>query len=223
MKIIKNDNKLILPLRDQEKFLWFYDWLGDFPKHWDVKRGKFLFRNGKELNDDLKCDLILSLTLNGVMHKEDLEARSLVPSDYSTYQIFYPNDLVFKLIDLENYQTSRVGIVSEKGIMSSAYIRLVPNKNLNSKFFYYYYYSLYVQGIYNFMGMGVRASLNYSDLLNIPVLVPPIGEQEKIVNYLDNALNEIQEFESHVGAKFSITKKYKASLIYSAVTGKIKI
>ena len=119
----------------------------------------------------MRCDLILALTLNGVMHKEDLEARSLVPADYSTYQIFYPNDLVFKLIDLENYQTSRVGILSEKGIMSSAYIRLAPIKNINSRYFYYYYYSLYVQGIYNFMGMGVRASLNYADLLNIPVLV----------------------------------------------------
>ena len=72
------------------------------------------------------------------------------------------------------------------------------------------------------MGMGVRASLNYSDLLNIPVLVPPIEEQEKIVKYLDNALNKIQEFESEIEAKFTITKKYRASLIYSVVTGKIK-
>lgn len=221
MNKIKNKNKL--PLNDQEKFLWFYDWLGNIPEHWEVKRGKFLFRNKKELNNDLRCELILSLTLNGVRHKKDLEARSLVPSDYSTYQIFYPNDLVFKLIDLENYQTSRVGIVKEKGIMSSAYIRLIPNKHLNSKFFYYYYFSLYVQGIYNFMGMGVRATLNFSDLLNIPVLIPPIQEQEKIVKFLDNALSQIEKFEKAVGAKFAITKEYRSSLIYSVVTGKIKV
>ncbi len=211
------------PLSDQEKFLWFYDWLGSIPDHWHVKRGKFLFRHKKELNSDMRCELILALTLNGVMHKEDLEARSLVPADYSTYQVFYPNDLVFKLIDLENYQTSRVGIVSEKGIMSSAYIRISPSKKLNSRYFYYYYYSLYLQGIYNFMGMGVRASLNYADLLNIPVLVPSVDEQEKIVTFLDSALSQIQLFEEKVGAKFAVTKKYRASLIYSAVTGKIKI
>lgn len=221
MKNVKIEK--ILPLSDQEKFLWFYDWLGNFPEHWSVERGKFLFRNKKELNNDLRCELILSLTLNGVMHKKDLTARSLVPSDYSTYQIFYPNDLVFKLIDLENFQTSRVGIVKEKGIMSSAYIRLIPNNKLNSKFFYYYYYSLYLQGIYNFMGMGVRASLNFSDLLNIPVLVPPENEQEKIVKFLDNALAKIQSFENTIGAKFAITKEYRSSLIYSAVTGKIKV
>ena len=44
--------KNILPLSDQEKFLWFYDWLGAVPGHWSVKRGKFLFCHKKELNDE---------------------------------------------------------------------------------------------------------------------------------------------------------------------------
>ena len=216
-------NKLPLPLSDQIKFTWFYDWLGEFPDYWNVRRGKYLFRNKKELNHNLQCELILSLTLNGVMHKEDLKARSLVASDYSTYQIFYPNDLVFKLIDLENYQTSRVGIVNEKGIMSSAYIRLIPNNSLHVKYFFYYYYSLYLQGIFNFMGMGVRASLNPPDLLNMPVLLPPLNDQKQISNYLDNALSEIKYFETKVNTTFGITREYRSSLIYSAVTGKIKI
>jgi type I restriction enzyme S subunit len=212
-----------LPLSDQERFNWFYDWLGTFPESWDVKRGKFLFTNKKELNSNYKCDLVLSLTLNGVMHKEDLEARSLVPADYSTYQIFYPNDLVFKLIDLENYQTSRVGIVAEKGIMSSAYIRITASTQLYIKYFYYYYFSLYLQGIYNFMGMGVRASLNPADLLNIPVLVPPIEEQVRIAEYLDRCLTTLGSFEKEIKGTFGFTKEYRSSLIYSAVTGKIKI
>lgn len=215
--------KKFLPLSDQEKFNWFYDWLGAFPKSWDVKRGKFLFTNKKELNSNYQCDLVLALTLNGVMHKEDLEARSLVPADYATYQIFYPGDLVFKLIDLENYQTSRVGIVAEKGIMSSAYIRITPYTQLHAKYFYYYYFSLYLQGIYNFMGMGVRASLNAADLLNIPVLVPPIQEQIRIAEYLDRCLATLGSFEKEIKGTLRVTKEYRSSLIYSAVTGKIKI
>lgn len=217
-----NMNKF-LPLSDQEKFNWFYDWLGNFPKSWDVKRGKFLFTNKKELNFNYQCDLVLALTLNGVMHKEDLEARSLVPADYATYQIFYPDELVFKLIDLENYQTSRVGIVSEKGIMSSAYIRITASTPLHVKYFYYYYFSLYLQGIYNFMGMGVRASLNAVDLLNIPVLVPPVEEQIRIADYLDHCLTTLSSFEKEIRGTFRVTKEYRSSLIYSAVTGKIKI
>lgn len=215
--------KKLLPLSDQEKFNWFYDWLGTFPELWNVKRGKFLFTNKKELNFNYKCDLVLALTLNGVRHKEDLEARSLVPGDYSTYQIFYPGDLVFKLIDLENYQTSRVGIVTENGIMSSAYIRITSTAQVHIKYFYYYYFSLYLQGIYNFMGMGVRASLNPADLLEIPVLIPPIEEQISIAKYLDNCLAVLGSFEKEAKANFTFAKEYRSSLIYSAVTGKIKI
>lgn len=217
------DNKKILPLSDQEKFNWFYEWLGAFPTEWSVECGKFLFVGKKELNSTYQCNLVLALTLNGVMHKDDLEARSLVPADYSTYQVFYPDDLVFKLIDLENYQTSRVGIVSEKGIMSSAYIRITPLVKLYTRYFYYYYFSLYLQGIYNFMGMGVRASLNAADLLNIPVLVPPHEEQVRIAEYLDNCLETIGSFEKRAKGIFRVTKEYRSSLIYAAVTGKIKI
>jgi type I restriction enzyme, S subunit len=215
--------KKYLPFFDQEKFNWFYDWLGKFPEAWDVERGKFLFTNKKESNADHGCDLVLALTLKGVRHKADLEARSLVPADYSTYQIFYPGDLVFKLIDLENYQTSRVGMVMEKGIMSSAYIRIAPLKRLHVKYFYYYYFSLYLQGIYNFMGMGVRASLNPSDLLNIPVLIPPFEEQVRISTYLDDCLIVLSEFEKETKVTLPFIKEYRSSLIYSAVTGKIKI
>lgn len=215
--------KNFLPLSDQEKFDWFYAWLGDFPKHWSVERGKFLFFNKKEINANYQCDLVLALTLNGVMHKDDLEARSLVPADYATYQIFYPGDLVFKLIDLENYQTSRVGIVGEKGIMSSAYIRIAASTELHTKFFYYYYFSLYLQGIYNFMGMGVRASLNANDLLHIPLLHPPIEEQIRIARYLDQNLSTLGHFEKESKGAFRVIKEYRSSLIYHAVTGKIKI
>lgn len=214
----------ILPLSDQPGYSWFYEWLGDFPSSWEVERGKFLFTNQKELNSTLQCDLVLALTLNGVMRKEDLVARSLVPSDYSTYQIFYPDDLVFKLIDLENFQTSRVGLVKEKGIMSPAYIRLTPtNDRVNSKYFYYYYYCLYTQGIYNFLGMGVRSSLNAADLLNIPVLIPDLTTQNKIVQYLDKCLKSISGFEKVTKANFKLLREYKASLIYNAVTGKISV
>lgn len=202
---------------------WFYEWAGKIPEEWDVARGKYMFKNKKEINKDNQCEIVLALTLLGVIRKDKLKARSLVPSDYSTYQIFEKGDLVFKLIDLENYQTSRVGVSPEKGIMSSAYIRLIPLKNLHIKYFYYYYFALYMQGIYNFLGMGVRSTLNYGDLLNIPLLVPPLDVQKKIVEYLDPHIDQITNIEKMGGLRFSILREYKISLIYNAVTGKIKI
>ena len=116
------------------------DWFGKIPKNWDVLKGKFVFQNKKEINHGMKNDNVLSLTMNGVINRDSSNNEGLLPSDYQSFQIFEKNDLVFKLIDLENYKTSRVGIVHEKGIMSPVYIRLETKKDYLPKYFYYLYF-----------------------------------------------------------------------------------
>ncbi|MDE0089569.1 MAG: restriction endonuclease subunit S, partial [Candidatus Poribacteria bacterium] len=169
------------------------EWVGEIPRHWRIVRGKFLLKNQKEINSDLQCNNLLSLTLNGVLRKDMNSAEGLRPSDYKTYQVFYPDNLVFKLIDLENIQTSRVGIVPEKGVMSPVYIRLESNSDLHERYYFYQYYDLYKKHIYNFLGKGVRSSLSPSNLLEIPLAFPPPSEQTQIANFLDRKTEQIDE------------------------------
>lgn len=103
-------------------------WTPMMPSHWHEFRSKRLFSNNKEKNTGNTESNVLSLTLKGVIRNDKERPIGLSPNDYSTYQIFEKDDLVFKLIDLENISTSRVGIVPERGIMSSAYIRLTARK-----------------------------------------------------------------------------------------------
>lgn len=167
------------------------EWLGKIPKEWEVFRGKVIFQSKKEINKGMKNNNVLSLTMNGVINRDSESNEGLLPSDYQTFQIFEKDDLVFKLIDLENYKTSRVGIVHEKGIMSSAYIRLEANKNYYSRYFFYLYYHMYIQGIYNFLGSGVRSTLNPTDLTNMMIIIPSLEEQKKVVGTLDKKIKEI--------------------------------
>ena len=85
------------------------DWVGSIPSSWEMKKGKYLFSNKKEINSENQCDNLLSLTLFGVLNKDMESSEGLRPLNYKTYQIFEKNDMVFKLIDLENKKTSRVG------------------------------------------------------------------------------------------------------------------
>ena len=157
------------------------EWIGPIPSSWDLIRGKFVFQNKKEINNENQESNLLSLTLNGVLNKDINSNDGLRPTEYSTYQIFEKDDLVFKLIDLENTQTSRVGLVHERGIMSPVYIRLEPQKRISPKYSHYHYYDLYKQHIYNFLGSGVRSSLTPSNLLKIELPLPPPSEQQQIV------------------------------------------
>ncbi len=169
-------------------------WTPNAPVNWDVKRGKFIFKSIKEVNSQMQCKDRLALTLKGVIDRYEGDGVGLNPNDLRTYQIFQPNELVFKLLDLDNKKTSRVGYVHKKGIMSSAYIRVLNNPNMNMKYFYYQYFDLYQRFIYNNIGQGVRATMSSSDLLNIPVLIPPLETQNAIVDYLDCKTKKIREF-----------------------------
>ncbi len=195
------------------------EWLGEIPSHWDVVRAKWKFTTKKEINKNLQCLERLSLTMNGVLERSINSDEGLQPADFKSYQIFERNDLVFKLIDLENFKTSRVGLVHKKGIMSPAYIRLEATKNLNHKFFYYQYFNMYLLGVYNEIGgQGVRSALNASDLLEIEINYPPKEEQTKIADFLDYETAKIDKLIAKQERLIELLKEKRQGVISHAVT-----
>ncbi len=168
-------------------------WTPEAPSQWSVNRAKTLFGRKKVLNADRSEQQILSLTLRGVVENDPDNPEGLVPSDYATYQIFDKDDLVFKLIDLENVRTSRVGHVHRRGIMSSAYLRLSPKPGNCTRYFYWQFFDLYNRRVFNDLGNGVRSTLGGEDVLELPLLVPSPMEQRTIADFLDKETKRIDE------------------------------
>ena len=97
------------------------EWAGQVPASWNVTRGKFLFQNHKDVVGARVEDFErLALTLNGVIKRSKDDNEGLQPAEFSSYQILRENELVFKLIDLQNISTSRVGLSPYTGIVSPA-------------------------------------------------------------------------------------------------------
>jgi type I restriction enzyme S subunit len=193
-------------------------WLGHVPSDWAFEKAKWHLSNKKKLNSDGLNQNVLSLTLRGVVNNDPENPEGLVPSDYRTYQIFDENDLVFKLIDLENVRTSRVGLVHENGIMSSAYIRIVANERWSVRFLYYFYFHLYQAEIFNKIGSGVRSTLGPKDLLELPVPVIPRDTQERIVSFLDRKNNQIDEAIKVKQDQIELLKERKQIIVQESVT-----
>ncbi|WP_201530729.1 restriction endonuclease subunit S [Psychrobacter sp. LFX-11D] len=195
------------------------EWLGEIPIEWNLLRGKWRFKSLKEVNRNLQCMERLALTMRGVIERSIESDDGLQPLKFSGYQIFEKNDLVFKLIDLENYKTSRVGLVFKKGIMSPAYIRLQPFSSVYPKFYYYLYFDLYLRGIYNEIGgQGVRSALNASDLLELEVCVPNITEQVQIANFLDYEIGQIDTLIEKKQTLIKLLKEKRQAVISHGVT-----
>ncbi len=192
-------------------------WTPRIPTHWEFWRAKRVFANPKEKNEGNRERNVLSLTLRGVIHNDIENPIGLAPADYATYQIFEPNDLVFKLIDLENISTSRVGIVPERGIMSSAYIRFSAREAVNVKYFFYQYYDWWKRNIFNGLGAGVRQTLSADDLLTLKIAIPPKDEQDQIVRYLDWQISNINKLIHGYQREIKLLEERRLTVINDAV------
>jgi type I restriction enzyme S subunit len=193
-------------------------WIGIVPSDWRVERTKCIFRSRKELNVGRQNTNVLSLTLRGVVNNDPESPEGMVPKDYATYQLFKKHDLVFKLIDLENIRTSRVGLVHEDGIMSSAYVRLAPTKSVNIRFFYLQFFDLYTRAVFNTLGAGVRSTLGAADLGELRIVIPPPAEQTAIVRFLDLWNGRLEKAIRSKRRVIALLQEQKQAIIHRAVT-----
>lgn len=193
------------------------EWIGEIPESWNVIPTKRKYTNLKEIvGDRVEEYERLSLTLNGVLKRPIDDSKGLQPKQLSTYQILYKNELIFKLIDLENIHTSRVGYSPYTGLVSPVYIRL--NNSEESKYGFYYFTNMWYQEIFNYLGSGVRSNLTATNLLNVPYISVPKYEQQKIVNFLDKKTQMIDEIIADTKQSIVELKAYKQSIITEAVT-----
>ena len=200
-------------------------WIGKVPSHWEVVKGKYCFDNDKEIVG-ARVDQYerLALTLNGVIKRSKDDNEGLQPKDFATYQILRKDELVFKLIDLQNISTSRVGLSPYVGLVSPAYIILKSRKNIYPSYAERFYLMMWYNQIFNHLGDdGVRSSLNASELLNLPFVLPPLEEQKKIADFLDDKCAQIDEITKATREEIETLKQYKQSLIYEYVTGKKEV
>lgn len=202
-------------------------WIGVIPQDWEIVRTKSLYCSAKEIAGDRADDFErLALTLNGVIKRSKEDSVGLQPEKFSGYQILKKGELVFKLIDLENVATSRVGLSPYTGIVSPAYIVLSKQsraKDLVVRYSMYHFLSMWQREIFNQMGdNGVRSSLNAKELLNIPHPFPSIYEQKRIVTFLDAQCAEIDTVLEKTHASIEEYKKLKQAVITQAVTKGIR-
>lgn len=195
------------------------EWIGQIPEEWNIYPTKRFFRHTKTLAGD-QVDLYerLALTMNGVIKRSKNDSEGLQPERFDTYQVLRENELVFKLIDLANVKTSRVGLSPYTGIVSPAYI-VLSNQNKDNRFFYYFFMSMYYNEIFNNLGdNGVRSSLNAQDLLNLPMVSVPAETQSRIADYLDEKCGEIDRYIEKQQQIIEKLKAYKQAVITEAVT-----
>jgi type I restriction enzyme S subunit len=73
------------------------------------------------------------------------------------------------------------------------------------------------------MNLVIRASLSQDLLKKLPVLLPPIKEQGLIASYIESQTSKLDKAITLQQTQIDKLREYKATLIDSAVRGKIKV
>lgn len=119
--------------------------------------------------------------------------------------------------------------VCEKTIPTATFagflIRLRPfNDALSTQYAKYYFRSNHLRlFLVKEMNIVTRASLGQNLLKNIPVLLPPKAEQQRIAEELDLRCGKIDQLIAIKQKKIDKLNEYKKSLIYEYVTGKKEV
>lgn len=204
------------------------EWIGEIPEHWQVKRlkyitlifrGKFTHRprndeslyNGKypffQTGDVARAGKFL-FQYKQTLNEKGLRVSTLIPK--GTVVITIAANI------------GDVSILNIDACFPDSIVGFKPIKNLDRDFLFYALSSMKEQ----FVGSTIKntqMNLNVNRIGSNFITYPPLKEQDQIVTHIQIQSDKIDKAIAIQEQMIDKLKEYKATLINSAVTGKIKV
>ena len=215
-----------VPLKDSG-----IEWIGEIPQHWKVVR---LGAIGSTINGISKDASSFGEGFPFVSYKDVYNhynlpntVNGLVKSNENEQKVFSVNygDIFFTRTSetIEEIGFSSVCLNSiPNAVFAGFLIRFRPIPNIiEPKFSKFFFRAICHRNYFvKEMNLVTRASLSQNLLKSMPVLLPPLSEQQEIADFLDMKCSEIDSLIELKQQKIEELKDYKKSIIYEYVTGK---
>lgn len=208
------------------------DWIGDIPENWEVKRlGMFGYfsKGGGFSKSDLTEQGVKAILYGDIYTKYNFEVKSAVRTigikTAKKARLLKKNELLFTGSGETKEDIGKcVTFQSDEITVAGGDVIIFTPVSNNSKYLSYVMNSELVKAEKAKTAKGEIIIHTYaSKLKDIHLPIPPKGEQEKIVNYIDAQSQKIDQAVTQQEQAIVKLKEYKASLIDSCVLGKIKV
>lgn len=196
-------------------------WIGEIPAHWEIKRGKALFKETEARSADGSEELLTVSQYTGITPRSQKNVTMFEALSLEGYKICEIGDIAANTMWL---WAGAIGVSEYRGVISPSYnvYRQRGNDFIPRYLDHLLRAPMLVQG-YASLSTGIRASrlrLYPKDFLNIHFPVPPLEEQQAILDALSSKCSAVDRLISIKQAKIEKLEQYKRSLIYEYVTGK---
>ena len=193
-------------------------WLGNVPEHWEVRRGKGLFRTVDVRSETGDEELLTVSAQRGVVSRDSADVTMFKAESYVGYKLCWPGDLVINSLWAWAHG---LGVSHLHGIVSSAYGVYRPLPMANARFIHLLVRSVPFQWELQVRSKGIwvsRLQLTDESFLEAPFLVPPLPEQQAIVRYLDHVDERIRRYVDAKQKLIALLEEEKQAIINRAVT-----
>lgn len=200
-------------------------WCPLIPIHWELVPAKYLFHNS-DLRKQNGDEQLTASQKYGIITQRaymKLENTSIVLANkgVENWKHVEPNDFI---ISLRSFQGG-LEMSETTGCITWHYVVLKASRYVCYRYYKWLFkseqYINALQGTCNFIRDG--QDLRFSNFSQVPLLVPPIEEQETVADYLDQKTNEIDSIIAKKKKQLDVLAEYKKSLIYEYVTGKKEV
>jgi type I restriction enzyme S subunit len=197
------------------------DWLGEIPEGWDTKRLKYVLSERNERSKTGDEPLLMVSQKYGLVIRADYHAKATVALSSVDNKIVYKNDLVFNKLKahLGVFYKSEIDL---KGIVSPDYAVYKSKAYVEDLKFLELLFKLptYIQQ-FIIRSTGVAEGLirlYTSELFDLPIPIPPLSEQKKILEFIENEFVQIDQAIHLKQQQITKLEEYKQIVIQNAVT-----
>ena len=208
------------------------EWLGDIPEHWEITPIKRVLK--RLIDTEHKTAPAFDGGKYPVIRTSNIKDCKLVFDDiYYTNEEGYlewtkrgkplPGDILFT----REAPAGEACIVPE-GIdlcMGQRVVLLgVDSLKISSNFLLLMLYSGLPGEYIKIKSVGSTVPhLNMSDIINLPIIVSPLCEQDQIVTQINKKIKEIENIVDKIMSEIDLIQEYRTRLITDIVTGKLDV
>lgn len=197
-------------------------WISTAPKSWKKLRHKNVLTEKKVIVVDTYSQYtLLSLTTKGIIVRDISSGKGKFPSDFSTYQVVKPSDMVFCLFDVD--ETPRtVGLSTHTGMITGAY-SVYETHNVLPEFLLHYFTAIDNKKGFKPLYSGLRKVIGKDVFARQSIYLPSVEEQKEIVAAIgasqEKCAKAMELFEQEITALDDL----RTHLISDVVTGQIDV
>ena len=198
------------------------EWIGEIPEGWEVAPIRSCFDEVRTKNTNGQEQNALQFKFGNIISKTNFNANAddYVADAITNYTVVLPDTVMINGLNLNyDFKSLRVALVKEKGVITSAYLAIFPDrKKISPQYATYLFKGYETKMAFHNMGAGIRKTLGYKEFKNQPLLLPSKEEQNKISAYLDSKCSHIDIMLSKIRSSIEEYKKLKQAVITQAVT-----